>query len=143
VMTPKIIFCFEDQDVSEAARLMEENQVRRLVVLNERKRLVGIVSGKRYWFADSMSPRGLPKGLASTIARLDSSADLRMTEVYHTEERPTHGVASLLRLPFPSTKYGRASRKRLPSLPSGKENSHAVSARRAARVDLGTTGRAA
>jgi CBS domain-containing protein len=44
VMTPKIIFCFEDQDVSEAARLMEENQVRRLVVLNERKRLVGIVS---------------------------------------------------------------------------------------------------
>src|SRR4030081_3550788 len=28
VMTPDIVYCFEDQDVSEAARLMEENQVR-------------------------------------------------------------------------------------------------------------------
>jgi CBS domain-containing protein len=44
VMTPKIISCYEDQDVSEAARLMEKNQVRRLVVLNRDKRLVGIVS---------------------------------------------------------------------------------------------------
>jgi CBS domain-containing protein len=44
VMTPDVIYVFEDQDVSEAARLMEENQVRRLVVLNRDKRLVGIVS---------------------------------------------------------------------------------------------------
>lgn len=44
VMTPKIIYCFEDHDIAEAARLMEENQVRRLVVLNRDKRLVGILS---------------------------------------------------------------------------------------------------
>lgn len=44
VMTPDIIYCFEDQDVSEAAQLMEEKQVRRLVVLNKDKRLVGIIS---------------------------------------------------------------------------------------------------
>ena len=44
VMTPGIIYCYDDQDVSEAAQLMEENQVRRLVVLNSDKRLVGIVS---------------------------------------------------------------------------------------------------
>jgi len=44
VMTPDILYCFEDQDVGEAARLMELNQVRRLVVLNRDKRLVGIVS---------------------------------------------------------------------------------------------------
>jgi CBS domain-containing protein len=44
IMTPDIIYCFEDQDVSEAARLMEQNQIRRLVVLNRDKRLVGIVS---------------------------------------------------------------------------------------------------
>ena len=44
VMTPDIIYCYEDQDVGEAARLMKENQVRRLVVLNRDKRLVGIVS---------------------------------------------------------------------------------------------------
>jgi len=44
VMTPDIIYVFEDQDVTEAARLMKENQIRRLVVLNCDKRLVGIVS---------------------------------------------------------------------------------------------------
>src|SRR5947209_17760143 len=44
VMTPDVIYCLEDQDVAEAARLMEENQVRRLAVLNRDKRLVGIVS---------------------------------------------------------------------------------------------------
>jgi len=44
VMTPDVVSCFEDQDVEEAARLMKENQIRRLVVLNRDKRLVGIVS---------------------------------------------------------------------------------------------------
>jgi CBS domain-containing protein len=44
VMTPDVVYCFEDQDVQEAARLMEERQLRRLVVLNGDKRLVGIVS---------------------------------------------------------------------------------------------------
>ena len=44
VMTPEVLYCFEDQDVQEAARLMQENQVRRLLVLNRDKRLVGIVS---------------------------------------------------------------------------------------------------
>jgi CBS domain-containing protein len=44
VMTPHIAYCFEDQDVAEAARLMEQNQIRRLAVLNRNKRLVGIVS---------------------------------------------------------------------------------------------------
>jgi len=44
VMTPDVLYCFEDQDVTEAARLMQENQVRRLVVVNRDKRLVGIVS---------------------------------------------------------------------------------------------------
>jgi len=44
VMTPDILYCFENQDVQEAASQMKDNQVRRLVVLNEDKRLVGIVS---------------------------------------------------------------------------------------------------
>ena len=44
VMTPDVKYCFEDQDASEAAGLMEQNQIRRLVVLNRDKRLVGIVS---------------------------------------------------------------------------------------------------
>jgi CBS domain-containing protein len=44
VMTPSVIYAFEDQSVQEAGRLMEDNQVRRLVVLDRDKRLVGIVS---------------------------------------------------------------------------------------------------
>jgi CBS domain-containing protein len=43
-MTPKIHYCFEDQDVTEAVQMMEKNQIRRLVVLNRNKRLVGIVA---------------------------------------------------------------------------------------------------
>ena len=43
-MTPEVFFCYEDQSVEEASELMDINQVRRLVVLNQDKRLVGIVS---------------------------------------------------------------------------------------------------
>jgi CBS domain-containing protein len=45
LMTTPAIYCYEDQEVSEAARLMEEHQIRRLVVLSrEGERLVGVIS---------------------------------------------------------------------------------------------------
>ena len=45
LMTTPAIYCFEDQDISEAAKIMAENQIRRLVVLNrEDNRLVGVIS---------------------------------------------------------------------------------------------------
>lgn len=44
VMTPDIVFCHEDDDVEEAAQLMKDHQIRRLVVLDRNERLVGIVS---------------------------------------------------------------------------------------------------
>jgi CBS domain-containing protein len=44
VMSPEVIYCFEDDDVAEAGRIMQENQVRRLPVLAQDRRLVGIVS---------------------------------------------------------------------------------------------------
>jgi CBS domain-containing protein len=44
VMTPEVVYCFEDQDVEQAATLMEERQIRRLPVLDSGKHLVGIVS---------------------------------------------------------------------------------------------------
>ena len=44
VMTPEVIYCFDDEDVKDVAKKMEEKQVRRLPVLNREKRLVGIVS---------------------------------------------------------------------------------------------------
>ncbi len=44
VMTPDVLYGFADQDVREAAQIMEQHQIRRLVVLDHDKRLVGIVS---------------------------------------------------------------------------------------------------
>jgi CBS domain-containing protein len=44
VMTPEVVYCFEDQEVEEAARLMGQNQIRRLPILNQHKRLVGILA---------------------------------------------------------------------------------------------------
>src|SRR5437764_4004303 len=41
VMTPEVVYGFDDQEVHEAARLMEQHQIRRLPVVNRQKRLVG------------------------------------------------------------------------------------------------------
>jgi CBS domain-containing protein len=44
VMSPKILYCFDDETVEEALKNMGENQIRRLPVVNHDKRLVGVVS---------------------------------------------------------------------------------------------------
>ena len=44
VMTNKVLYCFEDQDINEVAKNLGDNQIRRLPVLNREKRLVGILS---------------------------------------------------------------------------------------------------
>src|SRR6185295_8558439 len=38
VMTPEVVYCFEDQTIQDAAKVMKENQIRRLIVLNRDKR---------------------------------------------------------------------------------------------------------
>lgn len=44
VMTPGIVSCAEDDQLEEAAHIMEQKQIRRLVVLNRKQRPVGILS---------------------------------------------------------------------------------------------------
>ncbi len=44
VMTPKTLYCYEEDSVEDAAKNMGQNQVRRFPVLNTDKRLVGIIS---------------------------------------------------------------------------------------------------
>ena len=44
VMTPDLVCCFADDELEEAARLMQETQLRRLLVIDDERHLVGIVS---------------------------------------------------------------------------------------------------
>ncbi len=44
VMTEKIIWCYDDQAIEDAAHLMEGKKVRRLAVMNREKRMVGFLS---------------------------------------------------------------------------------------------------
>lgn len=43
-MTEEVVYCFEDQDTKEAAKLMSDRQIHRLPILNRQKRLVGVLS---------------------------------------------------------------------------------------------------
>lgn len=45
VMSREVFYCYEDQTLEDAARLLEEKQLRRVIVLSRDKRLVGVVSG--------------------------------------------------------------------------------------------------
>jgi CBS domain-containing protein len=44
VMSKGVTYCFDDQDIKDAAQLMEKKQIHRLPVLNRDKRMVGILS---------------------------------------------------------------------------------------------------
>jgi len=44
LVTSPAIYCFDDHSVDEAAKLMHDNQIRRLVILSRDKRMVGVVS---------------------------------------------------------------------------------------------------
>jgi CBS domain-containing protein len=44
VMHGPILYCRTEEDIDDAARLMEQHQVRRLPVIDENKRMVGMLS---------------------------------------------------------------------------------------------------
>jgi CBS domain-containing protein len=44
VMTSQVDYCYEDQDVEEAAQVMQDRQIRRLPIIDRNNHLVGIVS---------------------------------------------------------------------------------------------------
>lgn len=44
LMTKDIIYCTENEDIADAVHLMENKQLRRLPVINDNKRLVGMLS---------------------------------------------------------------------------------------------------
>lgn len=44
IMTADVAYCFEDEDITDAAQQMERKHIRRLAVLNRRKQMVGFLS---------------------------------------------------------------------------------------------------
>jgi CBS domain-containing protein len=57
VMSPEVLYCFEDQDLDEVSRNISDIKVRRLPVMNRDKRLVGILSlGDMSLKADGSDP---------------------------------------------------------------------------------------
>jgi len=44
VMTKGIVYCRDSEDLDDALRIMESKKVRRLPVINEKKRMVGMLS---------------------------------------------------------------------------------------------------
>src|SRR3989442_4998249 len=41
IMTPSVFFCYEDQDVEEVARYMQEHEVRRVLIFDRAEKAVG------------------------------------------------------------------------------------------------------
>ena len=44
ILTPNVLYCFEDQDLEEVGRYMQEHEVRRVLIFDLTEQLVGIVS---------------------------------------------------------------------------------------------------
>src|ERR1700757_1242352 len=42
ILTPSVFYCFEDQDVEEVARYMQEQEVRRILIFDHTQQLTGI-----------------------------------------------------------------------------------------------------
>lgn len=64
IMTPGVVYCFEDQHVRSAAHLMESQRIRHLAVLNRDSGLVGTIS------LDDLAAREGAEGLACEVMHL-------------------------------------------------------------------------
>jgi CBS domain-containing protein len=62
LMTPQPVFCRDSDDVEDAVWLMERHEVRRVVVLDDRRRVVGVLS------VDDVA-RALSTQLAGSVLR--------------------------------------------------------------------------
>jgi CBS domain-containing protein len=58
IMTTEVMYCFEDDDIDDVAHNMADIKLRRLPVLNAKKRLVGIISLADIALAEGPDPAG-------------------------------------------------------------------------------------
>jgi CBS domain-containing protein len=64
-MSAELVYCFEDQSIQEAERLMQEKQIRRLPVLTREKQLAGIVS-----LGDLATKTDEPRAVGKTLEKV-------------------------------------------------------------------------
>ena len=63
VMSPGVMWCYEDDVLTDAAKTMEDNRLRRLIVLDGRRRLAGLLS------LDDLAARMSSDRLLGTVLR--------------------------------------------------------------------------
>jgi hypothetical protein len=124
-MTPDVVYCFETASVEDAAKTMQENQIRRLFVLNEEEELVGITSiGELATVTGDRSLGG------ETLERISQSsepgpeehdiddeeaneiaegADTRVTGIVHDRETARRAIEELKAAGFASDAIGVAT----------------------------------
>jgi CBS domain-containing protein len=65
IMTNEVFWCYEDQDVEEVAGRMQDKEVRRVLILNRDKRLVGVVS-----IGDLAKAQGAERVAGETVRKI-------------------------------------------------------------------------
>jgi len=92
VMTSDVVSCLEDDTVEEAARLMQEHQIRRLLVLNHDREMVGIVS-----LGELSTATGNRQLGGETLERVSDPAEYRQApEPALEDEEPETSVGEAL-----------------------------------------------
>lgn len=69
VMSEGICYCFEDDDVAQAAQVMAAHQVRRLPVVDRGKRLVGVVALADLGRFEETAAKGALKGISEPTGK--------------------------------------------------------------------------
>ena len=114
VMTPEVLCCFENEEVEEAARIMQENQVRRILVLNEAKELVGITSLGE--LATATGDRLLAGETLETVSKSSGYGEMQEDELDNEEsdnDSNTEGGGERAAVGFASELAGTVGRYRL------------------------------
>jgi CBS domain-containing protein len=69
IMTKDVFYCYDDDNVENAAQIMSKKEVKRLVILNRDKRLVGVVS-----IGDLSKVEGIQDVIGDTLKDISEAA---------------------------------------------------------------------
>jgi len=72
LMSPNVLYCYEDQAVDEVTKNLGDNQIRRLPVLSRQKRLVGILS-----LGDLAQSDAKPEKVEEALSRISQPTNHR------------------------------------------------------------------